>query len=184
MDTKLARRYAKSLLDLAVERNMVDKVYGDMQLVADTCTASRELSLLLKNPIVNTGKKDSIIRALFGDKIDAMTMSFFNIITRKGRESYLEDIAKAFIDLYKVKKGIRIAYVTTAIPLDTAMRDSIMQIVKQAKGNQVELVEKVDKDLIGGFVLRVGDEQIDTSVSKELRNLKNEFDKNLYVKDY
>lgn len=183
-DTKLARRYAKSLLDLALERNMVEKVYGDMQLVADTCTASRELSLLLKNPIVNTDKKDNIIRALFGNKIDALTMAFFNIITRKGRESYLEDIAKSFVDLYKTNKGIRIAHVTTAVPLDAATRERIMNIVKQAKGNQVELVEKIDKDLIGGFVLRVGDEQIDTSISKELRNLRNEFDDNLYLKEY
>ena len=183
-DTKLARRYAKSLLDLALERNMVDKVYNDMELVSNTCTASRELSLLLKNPIVNTDKKDNIIKALFGTKIDALTMAFFNIITRKGRESYLEDIAKSFIDLYKTNKGIRIAHVTTAVPLDAATRERIMTIVKQAKGNQIELIEKIDKDLIGGFVLRVGDEQVDTSISKELRNLRNEFDDNLYIREY
>ena len=69
-------------------------------------------------------------------------------------------------------------------PLDAALRERIMNIVKQTKGNQVELVEKVDKELIGGFILRVGDEQIDTSISKELRNLKNEFDDNLYVKEF
>ena len=183
-DTKLARRYAKSLLDLALERNMVDKVYNDMELVSNTCTASRELSLLLKNPIVNTDKKDNIIKALFGTKIDAITMAFFNIITRKGRESYLEDIAKSFIDLYKTNKGIRIAHVTTAVPLDAATRERILNIVKQAKGNQIELIEKIDKDLIGGFVLRVGDEQVDTSISKELRNLRNEFDDNLYIREY
>ena len=163
---------------------MVDKVYNDMELVSNTCTASRELSLLLKNPIVNTDKKDNIIKALFGTKIDAITMAFFNIITRKGRESYLEDIAKSFIDLYKTNKGIRIAHVTTAVPLDAATRERILNIVKQAKGNQIELIEKIDKDLIGGFVLRVGDEQVDTSISKELRNLRNEFDDNLYIREY
>ena len=184
METKLARRYATSLLDLASERNMVDKVYSDMLLVSETISASRELSRLLKNPIVNTDKKDGVIKSLFGNKIDAMTMSFFNIITRKGRESHLEDIAKSFIELYKAQKGIETAYITTAVPLDGAMREKIMSVVKQAKGNQVELVEKVDKNIIGGFVLRVGDEQVDTSISKELRNLKNEFDDNLYIKEY
>ncbi len=183
-DIKLARRYAKSLIDLALERNIVDKVYGDMQLVSNTITANRDLALLLKNPIVNTDKKNNIIIALFSTKIDAVTMAFFNIITLKGRESYLEEIAKSFIDLYKTNKGIRIAHVTTAIPLDAATRERIINIVKQAKGNQLELVEKVDKNLIGGFILRVGDEQVDTSISKELRNLKNEFDDNLYIKEY
>ena len=183
-DIKLARRYAKSLLDLALERNIVDKVYGDMQLVSNTITANRDLALLLKNPIVNTDKKNNIISALFSTKIDAVTMAFFNIITRKGRESYLEEIAKSFIDLYKTNKGIRIAHITTAIPLDAATRERIITIVKQTKGNQLELVEKVDKDLIGGFILRVGDEQVDTSISKELRNLKSEFDDNLYIKEY
>ena len=183
-DIKLARRYAKSLLDLALERNIVDKVYGDMQLVSNTITANRDLALLLKNPIVNTDKKNNIISALFSTKIDAVTMAFFNIITRKGRESYLEEIAKSFIDLYKTNKGIRIAHITTAITLDAATRERIITIVKQTKGNQLELVEKVDKDLIGGFILRVGDEQVDTSISKELRNLKSEFDDNLYIKEY
>jgi F-type H+-transporting ATPase subunit delta len=182
-DSKVARRYAQSLLGLALERNMADKINNDMMLIANTCEQNRDLALLLKNPIVNTEKKDNIIKAVFGSKVDALTNSFMEIITRKGRESYLQDIAKAYVSIYKDIRGIRIAHVTTAFPMDAALRNEVMNIVKRAAGDSAELVEIVDKDIIGGFVLRIGDVQFDASISKKLSALKNEFDENLYVKE-
>lgn len=80
--------------------------------------------------------------------------------------------------------GVRVAYVTTATTLDAAGREQVLSIVKQMKGDKVELVETVNKNIIGGFILRIGDEQFDASVIKKLRQLKNEFDDNLYVKEY
>jgi len=80
--------------------------------------------------------------------------------------------------------GVRVAYVTTATALDTAGREQVLSVVKQMKGDKIELVESVNKNIIGGFVLRIGDEQFDASVLKKLRQLKNEFDDNLYIKEY
>jgi F-type H+-transporting ATPase subunit delta len=183
-DSKVARRYAQSLLGLAIERNIADKINGDMKLIADACRDNRELALLLKNPIINTDKKDAIIKAVFGNKVDALTNSFMEIITRKGRESYLQEIANAFVSIYKDIRGIKTAYVTTAIPMDSQLRNEVMCIVKSAKGEQAELIEQVDKDIIGGFILRIGDVQYDASISKKLSALKNEFDDNLYVREF
>jgi F-type H+-transporting ATPase subunit delta len=183
-DSKVARRYAQSLMGLALERNIAEKINNDMKLIADTCSANRELVLLLKNPIINTDKKENIIRLIFGSKVDTVTNAFMQIITRKGRESYLYEIAEAFIAMYKTSKGIKTAFVTTAFPMDTALRNEVMSIVKRAKGDNAELVEQVDKDIIGGFILRIGDVQYDASVSKKLKALKSEFDDNLYVKEY
>lgn len=184
VDSKVARRYAQSLMGLALERNIADKINNDMLLIANTCKENRELSLLLKNPIIKGDKKDAIIRAVFGSKVDAVTNSFMEIITRKGRENYLQDIATAFVSMYKDFKGIKTAYVTTAFPMDAALRNEVMNIVKRAKGDNAELIEKVDKDIIGGFILRIGDVQYDASISKKLTALKGEFDDNLYVKEY
>jgi F-type H+-transporting ATPase subunit delta len=107
-----------------------------------------------------------------------------DLMTKKGREGYLEDIAQEYINIYKESIGVKVAHVTTATPLDASTREQILDIVKKMKGDKIELVETVNKNIIGGFVLRIGDEQYDSSVIKKLRQLKNEFDDNLYVKEY
>jgi F-type H+-transporting ATPase subunit delta len=183
VDSKVARRYAKSLLGLASERNLTEKVFTDMELVASVCKNSRDFALLMKNPIVNTDKKDAVLKAVFTGKVDTLTLSFMDLMTRKGRESYFEGIAAEYIKIYKELKGVQVAYVKTATPLDATTREEILSIVRRTKGDKVELVESVDPSLIGGFILRVGDEQFDASVTKKLRQLKNEFDDNLYVRE-
>ena len=183
-ETKVGRRYAQSLMDLAIEKNISGKINDDMLLIADTCAKNRELSLLLKNPIINTDKKDAILKAIFGGKVDAMTNAFMQIITRKGRESNLEEIAVSFTTLFKSIAGIKTAYVTTAFPMDESLRNQIMSLVRNAKGANAELVEQINKDIIGGFILRIGDIQYDASIAKKLQKLKSDFDDNLYVKEY
>lgn len=183
-ETKVGRRYAQSLMDLAMEQKISGKINDDMLLVADTCAKNRELSLLLKNPIINTDKKDAILKAIFGGKVDTMTSTFMQIITRKGRESNLEEIAAAYTTLFKSLAGIKTAYVTTAFPLDDALRNQVKTLVRNAKGENAEIVELINKEIIGGFILRIGDVQYDASIAKKLQMLKGDFDDNLYVKEY
>ena len=184
IESKVARRYAKSLLGLAQERQIVDKVYADMERVHATCQASREFVLLMRNPIVQSDKKEAVVKALFAKDLDPVSNAFIDIIIRKGREGYLDGIAAEYVKLYKAMKGIVTARLSTASLLDASSRQTILQLVQAAKGEQVEITEKVDPSLIGGFVLTIGDQQFDTSVSRKLRQLKNEFDDNLYVKDF
>jgi len=183
-ESKVARRYAKSLLGLATENNITEKVFSDMQLISSACQNSRDLALLMKNPIINTDKKDAVIKSIFSGKVDQVTLTFMNLMTKKGRESYLTDIAQEYINIYKESIGIKVAYVTTATPMDDQLREQVLDIVKKMKGSKIELVETVNKNIIGGFILRIGDEQFDASVLKKLRQLKNEFDDNIYVKEY
>src|SRR5206468_2139380 len=99
-------------------------------------------------------------------------LAFFEIITRKGREPQLEGIAKEVVRLYKEYKGIQTAVVTSSVGLDEKLRSDVYKIISESLNSEIELVEKVDKNLIGGFVLRVGDKQFDASISSELRNLR------------
>lgn len=184
IETKVANRYAKSLLGLAIERYIQDAVYNDMVLIADACKKNPDLALVFRSPIINTDKKDAIIKAVFGGKIDKVTAAFLDIITRKRREYYLEQIAAEFISIYKFSKGIYTAFITTASPLDEKLRGEILSLMKRTSDKKVELVEQVNKDLIGGFVLRYGDMQFDASVARKLKSLRKDFKANLYVKDY
>lgn len=184
IETKVAHRYAKSLLGLAIERKIQDKVFEDMKLIAEACKNNPDLALVFRSPIINTDKKDAIIKAVFQDKIDPVTSAFLSIITRKRREYYLEQIAAAFIAIYKTNKGISIAHITTASPIDEKIRIEIMKLMNLNSNKTVELVEHVKKDLIGGFVLRYGDEQVDASVARKIKSLRKDFKANLYVKEY
>lgn len=184
METRVSQRYAKSLIDLSLEKGQLEQVREDMQLVHATVSESHELSLMLKSPVIKTDKKQEVLKAVFGGKIGVITAEFIDIITRKRRESVLGEIAASFLSQYKKHKQILTAVITSASGLDDNLRNQVKQIVKGATGSEVELVEKVDKDLIGGFVLRVGDKQVDASILRQIKNIDRSFSENPYVKEY
>ncbi|MDO7873360.1 ATP synthase F1 subunit delta [Hymenobacter sp. ASUV-10] len=172
-DQRVAARYAKSLLDLGREQGVLAEVKQDMDLLATTVAGSRDLRLLLRNPIVKHDKKQAILEAVFKGKVSDMTLRFFLIMTQKNRESVLEHVAPEFLIQYNLLQGIQKAEVTSAAPLTPELRARMEALVKERSGlEHVTLTEKVDPDLIGGFVLRVGDQQIDDSVRTGLRKLR------------
>ncbi len=180
-EIRVASRYAKSLLELAQEKGVLEKLKADMQLFSKTVAQNRDLHLLLHNPIIKSDKKLAVINAIFKGKVDDLTLAFFNIVARKGRESMLEFIAVQFEEQYNIYKGIQKAKVTSAVPLTPALREELGQRLVLQTGKTIELEEVIDPSLIGGFVLRVGDQQIDSSVKYNLRKLKNNFKDNPYI---
>ena len=180
-DQRVAARYAKSLLDLGKEMGTLETVKQDMDLLGKTVAENRDLRLLLRNPIVKHDKKLAILTAIFQGKVSDVTMQFFTILTQKNRESALESMGTEFQAQYNVMQGIQTAQVTSATPLTPALRDELEQLViKQTGLTEVKLTEKVDPSLIGGFVLRVGDQQIDDSVRTSLRKLRTSLQENSY----
>ena len=180
-DQRVAARYAKSLLDLGKEMGTLETVKQDMDLLGKTMSENRDLRLLLRNPIVKHDKKLAILTAIFQGKVSDVTMQFFTILTQKNRESALESMGTEFQVQYNVMQGIQTAQVTSATPLTPALRDELEQLViKQTGLTEVKLTEKVDPSLIGGFVLRVGDQQIDDSVRTSLRKLRTSLQENTY----
>lgn len=171
----VASRYAKSLIELAKEKNVLDAVFQDMKLFKDTVDNNRSLMLALKSPVVRHEKKLGILKALFQDKVNPVTFAIFNIITKKNRESILDSIADEFIVAYNNFKGIQKAVVTTTTPLDETLKAEISKMVASSTGKTIELEEKIDPSLIGGYVLRVNDRQIDASIKNKLNQLKLEF---------
>ena len=168
----VAARYAKSLIELAKEKNVVEAVYEDMKLFKDTAEKNRGLMLALKSPVVRHEKKLAILNAIFQDKVNAVSYSIFEIITRKNRESILDAIADEFIKAYNEYQGIQKATVITSTPLTEELRKQFNTIVATATGKTVELEEQVDPSLIGGYLLRVNDRQIDASLRNRLNELK------------
>jgi F-type H+-transporting ATPase subunit delta len=181
IETKVAKRYAKSLIDLSSETGALDAVANDMKLLASVCDQNRDLAALLASPIINSDKKLSILKRVFSEKMNKLSLSFFEIITSKGREGYLEAIAKEFTRQYKEMKGIQTAVITSAVGLDDKLRKEVYDIIRKSADSEIELVEKVDKNLIGGFVLRMGDKQYDASIASDLKRLTRQFSANPYI---
>lgn len=171
--SQIAVRYAKSVMNLAEEFNRVEQVKEDMELFMAAVKEIRDLRLLVESPIVKHLDKLVVLEKVFTNKVSELSMKFFEVITRHARENILPLIAQEVINLYNLKKGIQVAEITTAVALDDSLRQTIKNVVKQATGMQeVLLTEKIDTELIGGYVLKAGDQQIDTSVQRALTKLK------------
>lgn len=184
VESKVSKRYAKSLLDLATETGHLEQAYDDMKLVHATLMQSRDLNAMFRSPVIGVDKKLAVINAVFAKNVGELVGKFMRLITEKGREAQLQAIAESFVKLYNLRKGITEAVVTSANNLSPDAREKVLALVKQHVGGEVQLKEVVNPDLIGGFVLRIGDHQVDTSILTQVRKMRKEFGKNLYVKDF
>jgi F-type H+-transporting ATPase subunit delta len=178
---RISSRYAKSLLNLSFERNCMDAAYADMQLVHKVIDENRELEVLLNSPVVKTDKKVKILDAIFQGKLDPLTHGFIKLLTEKGREGFLKEVAQSFIHQVKAHKNITEVELISAGVLDEATRNKALDAVRMLAKGEVALVEKIDADLIGGFILRVADKQIDASISGRIRQLRRDFSENPYI---
>ncbi|GAA0892284.1 ATP synthase F1 subunit delta [Fulvivirga kasyanovii] len=182
---RAASRYAKSLLELAEEKGVLEEVHKDMLSFHELCNENREFTLMLKNPIIKHDKKRAILEKVFKGKVNDLTMAIFDIITRKNREGILPAIAKEFHNQYNLLKKIEVAKVTTAVPLSPELRTQFEDLVKKISAkDSVELSEVVDKDIIGGYVLKISDRQIDDSLKSKLKALELKFSQNPYIKEF
>lgn len=179
---RLATRYAKALLGLAVEKGQLEQVYADMQWIQAVCKSNRDFVNLLRSPIITADVKKKIIDAVTAGKLNELTIAFMRLLTTKGRESNLPEISGAFIDAYKTEKNIHTVKLTTAAPLTDATKIAIVNQVKKSAGfEKIELEEKVNEDLIGGFVLQIGDKLIDASIAYDLKAIAKQFENNDFV---
>ena len=174
--SRIASRYAKSLIDFAQENNKLEEVRGDMATL-DKALESRDLVMLLKSPIVNELKKKEIFQAIFGDTLTETTMGFFNIILNKGREEYIPVISDEFEVQYKQLKGITSVKLTTAAPISEVNLDSIKAKLLSSDETDISIdVEtEVDPSIIGGFILEIGDKLYNDSIAYKLAQMKKGF---------
>ncbi|SFC17075.1 F-type H+-transporting ATPase subunit delta [Flexibacter flexilis DSM 6793] len=172
-DIRVASRYAKSLLELAQEQGALEEVNRDMQLFTKTVQQNRDLAMAISSPIIQNAKKQAILKAVFFGKVHKLTLAIFEVLSRKNRESFLPLIAKQFESQYAESQGIKIAQIVTPFALTPELRTNFEKLVSQKTGSsKVQLTEKVDTSLIGGYVLNIGDLQIDESVKSKLAGLK------------
>jgi F-type H+-transporting ATPase subunit delta len=179
---RLAARYAKSILDLAIERSQLEEVYNDMLFLQSVCRMSKEFVNMLRSPIIKADKKGKVLDAVTAGKVSPLTIAFYKLLLAKEREGYLPEIATAFVAQYKAYKGIEIVKLTTAVPIEEAVKQEILAKIKDGHDLQhIELDTAVREELIGGFILEIGDRMIDASVAHELHEIKQQFQNNDFI---
>jgi len=153
-----------------------------MKLISDTVMQNRDLKLMLDSPIVTGDKKVAVMKAIFADKISDVSQKFIDILVAKHREHLIDDVAFEFTRQFQTLRGVVAAEVVSATALSDTQRTEMLALVKRMGGGaKADLTEKLDKDIIGGFILRVGDQQLDQSVSGRLAKYRQEFSKNHYT---
>ncbi|MGZ3840063.1 MAG: ATP synthase F1 subunit delta [Flavisolibacter sp.] len=179
---RLASRYAKALLDLAVERGQLEEAYKDMLFLQQVTKSSSEFINVLRSPVVPSDKKQRILDAITTGRVSELTSAFTRLLVTKGREGEIPEILTAFIQQYKEVKGIHTVKLTTAVPVSDAIKNSIVDQVRKTSDMQnIELETRVDPSLIGGFVLQAGDKLVDASVSNDLKEISRQFENNDFI---
>jgi len=171
--SKISARYAKSLLDLAIEKGQLDAVHQDMALVSETC-GNKDMHMMLKSPVITADRKVKVIQSLFGQKAGELTLTFLEILVHKGRESMIPAICSAFADQYKTLKKIRPARLICASPLSEA---EIAQVKSKFQswlqpGETMELTQVTNPAIIGGYVFEMEGRQVDATVKRSLDQMR------------
>lgn len=171
--TKASSRYAQALFEIAIENSILDEVMGNLKFIAETIQSEIGLVELIKNPTINKSTKKIIFEKIFKNKTNKTTMNFLWLVIGKNREVYLLDIINKYCDLYNQHNNIVVAQIISAEPVDESLKHKIKEKINI--GGNVHVEEKIDKSLLGGFIIKTGDLQYDASIRKKINNAKRAF---------
>lgn len=182
----LVHRYAKAFMDLAIQNEAVDKALDDLLLVKTTIEGNKELNTLIHQPFVSKDSKNNILKKLFKDRVDAITLNLLNLLIEKNRDEIITEVYDEYYALYLDYKKIAVVTVTSAVELDEQTTDRIVNILKHkiVKKDVIQVKNVIDKNIIGGFKVNYMDYEYDASLVKTLKRLHSVFEENLFVKAY
>lgn len=179
---KVAQRYAKALFDLALETGQLEAVKKDIEVIVSHTTD--DFRTLMMSPVITGDRKEKIFGKIFGSHVSDLTIRFFNLLFRKGREVAVREIRHAFDAMYRTHHNIYVVEITTAQPVSPEVNQFIIDKMKKRprfENATLEVSNKVDENIVGGFVLQVGDLWYDASIRHDLQVIRKQFIENMYV---
>ncbi len=162
-------RYSKALYQLAREKKIIDDVYSDISVIQELINEIQDLQYFIENPVIPTQTKINIVDKIFKNQLHEVTFNFIVLIFRNKRDQYLPMILRNFVDTYKSEKGIKTLVLKTAVQIDENLKKEFSKLIEAAFKVKPEFEEIVDKNIIGGFILRLDDRQFDSSVATQLK---------------
>jgi len=170
--SRVAKRYAKALFELAEERNVLEKVHTDLQAIAETVKNSEDLQNLLVNPLVNEADKMNVLARIFSDRFESLTRQFLELVAEKRRLSVLLEIITKFYRMMLEHNNQIEGQLISAVDLEERQVEEIGKQIEQITGKKVMLNRQIEPSIIGGFVVKVEDVVIDNSIRSQLNRLR------------
>lgn len=174
--TKVAKRYAQGLLDFTKETQQTDLLFDEMKTVVQVLKDSAELNRFLNTPFIDYKKKTIVATEIF-KSLSPVAQNLIKLVIKQGRESQLRNIAQAFIDKVEAEKGIQKVTLTLASPISEVTIKTIIEQSNMVKQNP-DVQTIINPEILGGYILRVGDQQIDASVKTKLMRVRKQFQNN------
>ncbi|HEX2868952.1 MAG TPA: ATP synthase F1 subunit delta [Ignavibacteriales bacterium] len=171
----ISTRYASALMQLAQEKDIFLQVATDMETVFNTVRDSREFQLMLTSPVIKTTDKEQVILKVFENRISHDSLNFLQFIVMKNREDLLFNIVRQFLALRDERLGIVNALVTSPTEFTGAQMDKLTKKLEEYTRKKVRLSAQVNRNLLGGFIVKIEDTVIDASLDHQLELLKEEF---------
>ena len=165
-------RYAKAFFSAAKEKNLVKQLKTDIETVLEVCKTSEDFILLLQSPVVKTSKKAKIIKQIFSKAIQELTLNFLILIVENKREVHIPGICRNFLDLVRRDQNIKSATLTTATEVNAETTQKIKELLTKQLSASIELLTRVNPEILGGLILRLEDNQYDASVATQLKKIK------------
>jgi len=170
-ETGVARVYAKAMLDLAATQGQEDELLDELHELGRAIAADRELATFLATPLVSSEARAEVLEKVFRRRASDLLVDSLEVINRKGRLALLPAIVAAYRDEYRELRGQVDARVTTAVPLSEAQRSSLSAAIAKFTGKRPELIERVDPSILGGLMVEVAGEKIDSSLAARLHDV-------------
>jgi len=168
----ISTRYAKSLMKVGEDHHCQDALKADMELISATIAENEIFRQIIDNPVIKPPQKRKVMTELLEKRVHPLTLSFVSLIIHNRREFLLADVVRDFIDLYEKLKGIKRAHIVSASGIDDLSKQQLQQQLNVLFKADVQLTAETNPDLVGGFILRVGDQQYDASLSSALQRMR------------
>lgn len=169
--SRAAKRYSKASLEFAIEKNVSNDVMNDFKNILNVISNSLQLNQFLSNPVISSNLKSIILFKIF-PYLSEKTRSIIYLLSKNRRLSILDQVAKDFIFRLKKSKGKITATVTSAVPLNENLKTFISLKANQMTELEVEIDNKIDSSIIGGFIINIGDKELNASISNQIESLK------------
>lgn len=179
-DYRININYARALFLIAADTSQLDVVCHDMRLVNSVCSENHVLNVIFANPVIREDKKKAILKDLFEQHISKVSLLFLSFVVKKRRAVNLKGISDAFVEMYRKEKNIMLSNLVTATEVDETTKEAVKKVVADYTKMDVELQNKVDPSILGGFSVTFDNNMYDARISTQVAKLRKEFSKNVY----
>mgnify|MGYP000046852483 FL=1 len=178
--SKVAKRYAKALLDYSIEKHEEDNFFQEISSLIEVVRENPDLRALLHSPIVRMEIKRKVLQEVFSERSATLNL-LIEILVENKRVSDLYDIAREYVIQYNRYKEKTTAYLTTAVELSESLKAQFVQkAIALSGGKKITLESRVEPQLIGGFILRIDDLQYNASIAHKLYGIREQLSENVY----